>query len=50
LIMSFQKFYGPAPGQTHGSRLAEIAEAAYRTPDVDMARVARTVAASNLAA
>lgn len=50
LIMSFQKFYGLAPGQIHGSRLAEIPKATYRTADVDKARGARTVAASDLAA
>lgn len=50
LIMSFQKFYGLAGGQIHGSRLAEIPETAYRTADVDRARLAETVAASDLAA
>lgn len=30
LIMSFQKFYGLAPGQVHSSRLGEIPEDAYR--------------------
>ncbi|MGH7009014.1 MAG: flavin reductase family protein, partial [Stellaceae bacterium] len=30
LIMSFQKFYGLAPGELHPSRLAEIPEALYR--------------------
>lgn len=34
LIMSFQKFYGLGP-QVHESRLATIAESAYRTPDVE---------------
>lgn len=29
LIMSFQKFYGLAPGQIHASRLSEIPESAY---------------------
>jgi flavin reductase (DIM6/NTAB) family NADH-FMN oxidoreductase RutF len=38
LIMSFQQFYGLAPSQLHGSRLATIPEAAYRSPDVDRAR------------
>jgi flavin reductase (DIM6/NTAB) family NADH-FMN oxidoreductase RutF len=38
LIMSFQKFYGLAPGQVHGSALASIPEARYRSPDVDRAR------------
>ena len=44
LIMSFQKFYGLAPGQLQPSTLAEIAEALYRTPDVDRARTAERVA------
>ncbi len=39
LLMSFQKFYGLAPGQVHGSRLGEIAESTYRSPDVDRARL-----------
>ncbi len=39
LIMSFQKFYGLAPQQLHDSALASIAEAMYRSPDVDKARV-----------
>lgn len=30
LIMSFQKFYGLAPGQIHPSKLSSIAEASYR--------------------
>ncbi|KAB0640474.1 flavin reductase family protein [Burkholderia latens] len=38
LIMSFQKFYGLAPRQVHASRLAEIPERAYRSPDIDRAR------------
>ncbi|WP_233872958.1 flavin reductase family protein [Paraburkholderia adhaesiva] len=38
LIMSFQKFYGLSSGQVHGSRLADIPESAYRSPDVDRAR------------
>jgi flavin reductase (DIM6/NTAB) family NADH-FMN oxidoreductase RutF len=38
LIMSFQKFYGLSPGQIHTSRLADIPESAYRSPDVDRAR------------
>jgi len=40
LIMSFQKFYGLAPGQVHSSRLGQIEEATYRSPDVDRARQA----------
>jgi flavin reductase (DIM6/NTAB) family NADH-FMN oxidoreductase RutF len=38
LIMSFQKFYGLEPNQVHDSTLAQIAEASYRSPDVDRAR------------
>jgi flavin reductase (DIM6/NTAB) family NADH-FMN oxidoreductase RutF len=38
LIMSFQKFYGLAPGQLHASALGQIREAMYRSPDVDRAR------------
>ncbi|PCE34388.1 flavin reductase family protein [Burkholderia ubonensis] len=40
LIMSFQKFYGLAPRQVRASRLAEIPERLYRSPDVDRARTA----------
>jgi flavin reductase (DIM6/NTAB) family NADH-FMN oxidoreductase RutF len=40
LIMSFQKFYGLAQRQVHGSRLADIPESAYRSPDIDRARMA----------
>lgn len=40
LIMSFQKFYGLSAGQVHASRLADIPESAYRSPDVDRARAA----------
>jgi len=40
LIMSFQKFYGLAPGQLHASALAQIPEAMYRSPDVDRGRAA----------
>ena len=40
LIMSFQKFYGLAPGQVHASLLGEIPEELYRSPDVDRARSA----------
>jgi len=40
LIMSFQKFYGLAPGQPHGSLLGSVPEALYRSPDVDRARQA----------
>jgi flavin reductase (DIM6/NTAB) family NADH-FMN oxidoreductase RutF len=42
LVMSFQKFYGLAPGQVHASRLGEIPEDSYRSPDVDRARLARS--------
>lgn len=38
LIMSFQQFYGLAPGQLHPSRLSEIPESAYLTPDMSRAR------------
>jgi flavin reductase (DIM6/NTAB) family NADH-FMN oxidoreductase RutF len=38
LIMSFQKFYGLAPGQIHESTLGRIPESSYRSPDVDRAR------------
>jgi flavin reductase (DIM6/NTAB) family NADH-FMN oxidoreductase RutF len=38
LIMSFQKFYGLARGQVHGSALSSIPERSYRSPDVDRAR------------
>lgn len=44
LIMSFQKFYGLAPGELHGSRLASIPEQAYRSPDVDRARAVAPLA------
>ena len=39
LIMSFQRFYGLGP-QVHPSRLADIAEELYRTPDYERARAA----------
>ncbi|MBV8192193.1 MAG: flavin reductase family protein [Alphaproteobacteria bacterium] len=38
LIMSFQEFYGLAPGKAHASTLGEIPEALYRSPDVDRAK------------
>jgi flavin reductase (DIM6/NTAB) family NADH-FMN oxidoreductase RutF len=38
LIMSFQKFYGLDLKQIRPSRLAEIPEDMYRSPDVDRAR------------
>ncbi|PTU31749.1 flavin reductase family protein [Stenotrophobium rhamnosiphilum] len=38
LIMSFQKFYGLAPGQVHPSRLGEIPEQTYLSPDVARAK------------
>jgi len=40
LIMSFQEFYGLAPGKAHASMLGEIPEELYRSPDVDRAREA----------
>lgn len=46
LIMSFQKFYGLAEGQLRPSTLSSIPEAAYRSPDVDRARVAPVALAS----
>jgi flavin reductase (DIM6/NTAB) family NADH-FMN oxidoreductase RutF len=42
LIMSFQKFYGLGSGEVHGSRLGDIPEELYRSPDVDRARAALT--------
>lgn len=39
LIMSFQRFYGLTESQLHSSRLAEIPEESYRSPDVDRAKV-----------
>jgi flavin reductase (DIM6/NTAB) family NADH-FMN oxidoreductase RutF len=39
LILSFQKFYGLQAGQLHESRLSQIPEKMYRSPDVDRARV-----------
>lgn len=38
LMMSFQKFYGLTPHQVHASRLAEIPERAYRSPDIERSR------------
>jgi len=46
LIMSFQKYYGLAPGELHVSALAQIPEAKYRSPDVDRARAAVHAAVS----
>jgi len=40
LIMSFQKFYGLAPGQAHESTLGHIPEDSYRSPDVERSRMA----------
>lgn len=37
LIMSFQQFYGLAPGRLRPSTLATIPEGLYRSPDVDRA-------------
>ena len=45
LIMSFQKFYGLDSGQLHPSRLADIPERAYRSPDLERAREAQRVGA-----
>lgn len=45
LIMSFQPFYGLAPGKLRPSTLGEIPEAAYRSPDVERARTAAGVPA-----
>ena len=38
LVMNFQKFYGLAPEQAHASRLSDIPEALYRSPDLEAAR------------
>jgi flavin reductase (DIM6/NTAB) family NADH-FMN oxidoreductase RutF len=38
LIMSFQEFYGLAPGKAHVSTLGEVPQESYRSPDVDRAR------------
>lgn len=38
LIMSFQKFYGPAEGQVHESLLGTVPEAFYGSPDRDRAK------------
>lgn len=40
LMMSFQRYYGLAPGPLQVSSLASIDEVAYRSPDVDRARAA----------
>jgi len=40
LIMKFQKFYGCTTEQLHPSRLGEIPEVSYLSPDVERARVA----------
>jgi flavin reductase (DIM6/NTAB) family NADH-FMN oxidoreductase RutF len=39
LILSFQKFYALEAGQLHESRLSQILEKMYRTPDMDRARI-----------
>jgi flavin reductase (DIM6/NTAB) family NADH-FMN oxidoreductase RutF len=44
LIMSFQQFYGLRDGRLQASALATIPERLYRSPDVDRARQADTVA------
>ena len=46
LIMSFQQFYGLAPGKLRPSRLGQIEEATYRSPDVERARTAGQVTSS----
>jgi flavin reductase (DIM6/NTAB) family NADH-FMN oxidoreductase RutF len=38
LILSFQEFYGLAPEKAHRSRLGEIPERLYRSPDLKRAR------------
>jgi hypothetical protein len=38
LIMSFQNFYGLAPGTLHTFALGQIPEGMCRSPDVDRAR------------
>ncbi|PKR48038.1 flavin reductase family protein [Thalassospira marina] len=43
LIMNFQEFYGLGP-KLHTSRLGEIAEELYRTPDFDRAHQSRLLA------
>lgn len=43
LIMSFQKFYELAPQQVHPSRLAQIPESLYLSPDVNTARAVPTI-------
>jgi flavin reductase (DIM6/NTAB) family NADH-FMN oxidoreductase RutF len=43
LIMSFQEFYGLGP-KLHKSRLGEIAEELYRTPDTERAAGKRPTA------
>lgn len=40
LIMNFQQLYGLAPGKLRPSRLGEIPEATYLSPDVERARSA----------
>jgi flavin reductase (DIM6/NTAB) family NADH-FMN oxidoreductase RutF len=45
LIMNFQKFYGLAPGQVHSSRLGEIPESTYLSPDVARSKTTATSAA-----
>ncbi|MGN6527073.1 MAG: flavin reductase family protein [Burkholderiaceae bacterium] len=44
LVMSFQKFYGLGTAQLQPSALSSIAEAMYRSPDVDRAREASLAA------
>lgn len=40
LIMSFQKFFGLADEQARLSRLSQIPESSYRSPDIDRSRTA----------
>src|SRR5581483_2634427 len=40
LIMSFQKLYGLADEQAHGSRLSQVPEALYKHVDIERARTA----------
>lgn len=45
LIMSFQEFYGLAPGKLRPSTLGEIPEVLYKSPDVERARANANVPA-----
>jgi flavin reductase (DIM6/NTAB) family NADH-FMN oxidoreductase RutF len=50
LIMSFQEFYGLAPGKAHASTLGLISEDLYRGPDIERARGEARVSAGGAAA